>query len=201
MIGDEEVLSIGDGRAWGFEVSNRTKLEKGVNLIVSYTFVHSEFKNLEGEYIPTNWDSKHIINLTAFKQFKNDWSAGIKWRYLGGTPYTPYDEVNSSLVASWDVTGGPILDYGQLNSQRFKPFHQLDFRVDKKFFFDKWSLMAYVDIQNAYNFKGEQQDYLVRSQDASGNFIYTDNGTRYQLERISTAAGTVLPTIGIMIEF
>lgn len=201
VIGDEEVRSIGQGRAYGFEVSNRTKLDNGFNLILSYTFVNSEFKNTDGDYVATNWDSKHIINLTAFKQFKNNWSAGLKWRYLGGTPYTPYDENASSLVSAWDVAGGPIFDFSQLNSLRFKPFHQLDLRVDKKFFFEKWSLMAYIDIQNAYNFQGDQQDYLVRTQDEAGNYLLTDNGSRYVLERISTSAGTILPTIGIMIEF
>lgn len=201
VIGDEEVLSIGLGRAYGFEISNRTKLSNEFNLIFSYTFVNSQFKNLEGEYLPTTWDSKHIINITAFKQFRNNWSGGLKWRFLGGTPYTPYDLQASALVSAWQVTGGPVFDYNQLNSLRFKPFHQLDLRVDKKFFFEKWSLMAYVDIQNAYNFKGDQQDFLIRSKDPSGNFLYEDNGERYVLESIASSAGTVLPTIGIMIEF
>ncbi len=201
VIGDEEVLSIGEGRAYGFEISNRTKLKNGFNLIFSYTFVNSQFKDLDGEYIATSWDSKHIVNVTAFKQFKNNWSAGAKWRFLGGTPYTPYDLQSSSLVSAWDVTGGPIFDFSQLNQYRFKPFHQLDVRVDKKFFFEKWSLMFYVDIQNAYNFQGEQQDYLIRSKDDMGNFIYTDEGRKYVLEEITSTAGTVLPTIGIMIEF
>ena len=61
--------------------------------------------------------------------------------------------------------------------------------------------MAYVDVQNVYNFKGEQQDFLIRSRDIDGNFQYADNGQRYVLENISSTAGTVLPTIGIMIEF
>ena len=201
VIGDEEVLSIGQGRAYGFEISNRTKLDNGLNLIFSYTFVNSQFKNTEGEYIATTWDSKHIVNVTASKQLKNNWTIGGKWRFLGGSPYTPYDIENSALVASWQATGGPILDYTQLNSRRFKPFHQLDLRVDKKFYFKKWSLMAYVDVQNVYNFKGEQQDYLIRSKDIDGSFQYSDNGQRYILENLSSTAGTVLPTIGLMIEF
>ncbi len=201
VIGDEEVLSIGEGRAYGFEISNRTKLDNGLNLILSYTFVNSQFKDLEGNYVATTWDSKHIINLTGSKQFNNNWTVGGKWRFLGGTPYTPYDLDNSSLVSAWQVTGGPVFDFSQLNSVRFKPFHQLDLRVDKKFFFEKWSLMAYIDIQNVYNYKGEQQDYIIRSKDQDGNFLYTDNGQRYVLESISSTAGTVLPTIGLMIEF
>ncbi len=201
VVGDEEIQSIGQGRAYGFELSNRTKLMNGFSLILSYTFVNSQFKDVDGNYVPTSWDSKHIINLTTFKEFKNNWSIGGKWRFLGGTPYTPFDLETSSIVNAWNTTGGPLLNYSQLNSLRFKPFHQLDLRFDKKFFFEKWSLMLYIDIQNAYNFKADQQDFIVRSRNPQGNLIYDDSGERYVLESIPSSAGTVLPTIGIMIEF
>jgi outer membrane receptor for ferrienterochelin and colicin len=201
VVGDEEVTSTGEGRAYGFEVLNRTKLDNGFNLIFSYTFVNSQFKDVDGNYTPTSWDNKHIINITASRQFKNNWTAGFKWRFLGGSPYTPYDLEFSSLVASWEVTGGPIFDFSRLNSERFKPFHQLDVRVDKKYFFDKWSLMLYVDIQNLYNYQGEQLPYVLRERDAMGNYLLTDNNSRYVLNSIESTAGTILPTIGIMVEF
>jgi len=156
VVGDEEVRSTGQGRAFGFEVLNRTKLDNlKLNIIVSYTFVVSQFKNNQGTFLPTSWDNRHIFNLTIFKGFAKNWSAGIKWRYVGGQPYTPYDLTTSSLKAAWDVTGGPLLDFGQINSLRLAPFHQLDVRVDKRFYFKRWSLMAYIDIQNAYGFQAE----------------------------------------------
>jgi len=203
VIGDEEVTSTGKGRAFGFELLNRTKLEETLklNIIVSYTFVISQYKDLSGDYLSTNWDNKHIFNLTVFKGFRKNWSAGIKWRFVGGQPYTPYDMQSSSLKEAWDVTGRALLDYNGMNSLRLASFHQLDLRVDKRFYFDKWTLMAYFDIQNAYGFKAEQPDYVVRKKDANGNYILIDNGLRYQLERITSTAGTVLPTIGVMIEF
>jgi hypothetical protein len=203
VIGDEEVTSTGVGRAYGFEILNRTKLEESLklNLIFSYTFVVSQYQNILGEFLPTSWDSKHILNITAFKGFKNNWSAGLKWRFVGGTPYTPYDFEASSLKAGWDVAGGPIFDFTQTNGLRFRDFHQLDLRVDKRYFFKNWSLMLYVDIQNAYNFQGDQQDYIIREKDEAGNFILLENGTRYQLKRIPSLAGTVLPTIGIMVQW
>ncbi len=203
VIGDEEVTSTGEGRAFGFEVLNRTKLEETLklNLIFSYTFVVSQYQNIFGDFLPTSWDSKHIINITAFKGFKNNWSAGLKWRFVGGTPYTPYDFEASSLKAGWDVTGGPVFDFSQTNALRFRDFHQLDIRVDKRLYFKNWSLMMYVDIQNAYNFQGEQQDYIIREKDEAGSFILLENGTRYQLKRIPSLSGTVLPTIGIMVQW
>lgn len=203
VVGDEEVKSTGEGRAYGFEVLNRSKFDEKLklNIIVSYTFVISQYKNLNGDFLSTNWDNKHIFNLTVFKGFKKNWSAGFKWRYVGGQPFTPYDLETSSLKAAWDVTGGPLLDFNQINSVRLAPFHQLDLRVDKRYYFKKWSLMAYIDIQNAYAFKAQQPDYIVREKDANGNYVLIDNGLRYKLDRITSTAGTLLPTIGIMIQF
>jgi len=107
----------------------------------------------------------------------------------------------SSLVEAWNLKGGPYLDYSKLNSKRFKPFHQLDVRIDKSYYLNKITAKFYIDIQNLYNFQAEQQDIIVRAQDENGNFILTDNGTRYELRRVKNTTGTVLPTIGIIIEF
>lgn len=203
VVGDEEVRSTGEGRAYGFEVLNRTKLDETLklNIIVSYTFVVSQYRRLDGNFQSTSWDNRHIFNLTVFKGFGKNWSAGFKWRYVGGQPYTPYDLESSSLKSAWEVTGGPLLDFNRINSLRLAAFHQLDVRVDKRFYFRKWSLMAYVDIQDAYGFKSQQPDYIIREKDPSGNYITTDSGLRYQLSPITNTAGTLLPTIGIMIQF
>ncbi len=200
VVGDEEILSISEGRAYGLEFSNRTVINKKINLIFSYTYVISEFKDIDGEYIPTSWDSRHIISTTGTRFFEKNWSLGFKWRYSGGTPYTPYNLALSSQKDAWDTQGKPFLDYDKLNSVRLKPFHQLDIRVDKKYYYKKWSLMLYLDIQNAYNFKIQQPDYIIRQKDNSGNYIIT-NSNEYILKNIKNTSGTLLPTIGIMAEF
>lgn len=201
VIGNEEVISANKGRAYGFEVLNRTQLPSGFNLIVSYTFVRSEFEDKKDQLIPSSWDFRHIITLTANKSLKRNWIVGFKWRFDGGLPYTPYDLNKSSLITAWDAQGGPYLNFDDLNALRLNPYHQLDVRVDKKYFFDKWSLMFYLDIQNLYNFKAELQDNLIREKDANGNYQTVDGDSRYVLRGIPNTSGTVLPTIGIMVEF
>ncbi len=37
------------------------------------------------------------------------WNIGSKLSYIGGSPYTPYDEDKSSLVEAWDAKGQPLL--------------------------------------------------------------------------------------------
>lgn len=201
VVGDEEVLSTSQGRAYGAEFQARINSTKGLNFNFSYTWVRSEFKNGAGAYIPSSWDSKHLLTATGTKELKKGWRVGGRWRFVGALPYTPWDLEESSLVAAWDLTGAPYLDYSQLNAERFSPFHQLDLRIDKAFYLDKLTAKFYIDIQNLYNFQAEQRDIVVRAQDDAGNFLTTDNGTRYVLETIKSTTGTVLPTIGIILEF
>ncbi|MBN2893478.1 MAG: TonB-dependent receptor [Bacteroidales bacterium] len=200
ISGASPIFSNGTGRAVGFEILNRIKL-KSFNLIASYTFVRSEFTNLDGDLIPSSWDSKHLLTITGSKEFKKNWRAGFKWRFVGGLPYTPYDLQLSALIPAWDANGQPYLDYSKLNSERFKSFHQLDLRIDKNFFFEKWSLMLYVDIQNAYNFQTDSQPYVIRQKNSDGTFATTEDGTSYILEEIPSISGTVLPSVGVMIKF
>jgi hypothetical protein len=201
VLGDEEVISESEGRAYGAEFQARVNATSGFNLNLSYTWVRSEFLNGSNEYIPTGWDSKHLLNVTSTTELKNDWRVGGRWRFVGGLPYTPYDLERSSLVEAWNLSGSPYFDFARLNSERFPAFHQLDVRVDKTFYLDKITMKFYIDIQNLYNFQAEQQDIIVRNTDDNGNFILTDNGNRYQLRRVANTSGTVLPTIGIILEF
>jgi len=207
VVGDEEVVSTGKGRAYGFEVLAREKDIRGFNVILSYTFVRSEFTDIDDNYISSAWDNRHILNLTVLKKLKRNWDIGAKWRFVGGPPYTPYDLLKSSIRPAWDVQNAPYLDYGQFNTLRYGNFHQLDVRVDKEYFFDKWSLILYLDIQNLYNFKAKSQD-LVTNLDENGNLNidpatanlpYADQ--KYILRSLPNEEGTVLPTIGIIVEF
>ena len=201
VLGAEEVVSTNEGKAYGFELLNRTKLKSGFNLIASYTFVRSEFEDKTGVLIPSSWDFRNIFVVTATKSFKKNWIVGLKWRYDGGLPYTPYDLEKSSIVEAWDAQGRAYLDYNQLNNMRLDPYHQLDIRVDKKYFFDQWSFMVYLDVQNLFNSVATFQDEYIQQTDANGVPIKVNNGYNYVLKPIPSTSGTVLPTIGIMVEF
>ena len=65
IFGDEALVSTSTGRAYGFELLGRLKEFKKINLVFSYTFVRSEFRDLDSRMIPSSWDNKHLFNLTA----------------------------------------------------------------------------------------------------------------------------------------
>lgn len=201
VYGDEAVTSTSQGRAYGFELLARTRDLKGFNIIMSYTFVRSEFTNKDQQYIPSAWDNKHIVNLTATRQFKRNWNLGLKWRFVGGAPYTPYDLDLSSDRQAWDARGRGYLDYARFNTLRLGNFHQLDVRVDKQYFFNQWSLRVYLDVQNLYNFKADQPDNLTNLSPDGIPVVDPADPDRYVLRAIENTAGQALPTIGLIVEF
>ena len=202
VIGNEAAESTSEGRAYGIEVLLQQKLSSSIYGLISYTWVRSEFKDKHGLYRPSSWDNRHILNITAGKKLARNWEVGIKFRLLGPAPYTPYDVELSAQKEIWDITNEGIPDWDRLNEKRNSTFHSLDIRIDKKWFFKKWALNAYVDIQNIYNFKANTRHYLDILRDSDGNLIEDpDDASKYYTYEIDYEAGTILPSIGLMIEF
>jgi 2-hydroxychromene-2-carboxylate isomerase len=122
--------------------------------------------------------------------------------YSGGSPYTPYNIGVSALTQNWDINGQGVLDYSKLNTERESAFHQLNVRVDKKIFLEKFSLNFYLDIQNLYGYKTKVAPILLVEKDANGVPVIDPNDpTRYKTKLIDNTSGIVQPTIGIIVEF
>lgn len=200
-IGNAPVSPISEGRSYGLELLAQQKLFKGFYGLLAYTFVISEFKDKNGNYVPSSWDNRHLVSITGGKKFNKNWELGLRWLFTGNSPYTPYNVTETVRKVNWDVRGYGIPDYDQLNSKRTASYHQLDVRVDKKYFFKKWSLNVYLDIQNFYNFRLKQQDFIDVVRDDNGNPVTNpENPDFYTPKFIENVSGTVLPTIGIIIE-
>ena len=210
VIGNEPAVPRSNGRAYGLEFLFQQRLFKGFYGIAAYTLGWSEFEDKNGEFVPSSWDSRHILSLTMGKKFGKNWEVGVNWRFQSGLPFTPFDEEASSLVFNWDVNGRGIPDYDRLNTRRGDAANAIDLRVDKKWFFDKWSLNVFLDIENLTgNAVGNEQLILDRELDENGTPIggpmVTNPGAppaeqMYLLKRINDAQGTVIPSIGLMIE-
>lgn len=208
-VGDEPVVPRGEGRAYGVELMFRTQELWGMVASLAYTWYRSEFKAMDEQlhpvnrYIPSNWDNRHILTLTATRRIGKSWDVGTKWRYVAGGPYTPYDVETSSRIDAWEAKLQPYLDYSRFNTSRLPAFHQLDIRVDKSFFFRKWSLILYADIQNIYNYKAWGPDDLVPVENADGSYRQDPERPGYYLMRHikNELGGTVLPSVGIIVDF
>jgi outer membrane receptor for ferrienterochelin and colicin len=200
QVGDEEIISTGKGRAYGIEILFKIIDINNLNLTYTYTYFRSEFTNMAGIYYPSSWDTKHLSNLTANYKLPKNCNMSIRQRFVGGAPYTPIDAALSSKKAAWDIQNQPFLDYSKFNSLRLSHSHMVDVRIDKEYYFKKWLLNLYADIQNVFNFKSESTP-IYTNLDKNGQPITDPNdSSSYQLRKIESLGGSILPTIGIILK-
>lgn len=201
VVGNERLASSGDGRSYGVEIMFKWLLRQKLNLSSSITIFKSEFRDgMTGHYIPSAWDNRFIVNVSGTYNLPHQWSVGLKACCIGGSPYTPYDEIKSSLVEAWNAQGKAYYDYSRYNTERLPAFGQLDVRVDKTFYLKKCMLGFYLDIQNLTASKLRQPDVLM----STGEIINPDAPTaeqRYVMKSIRQESGTMLPTLGITFEY
>ena len=205
VIGNEPAVPTSNGRSYGLEFLYQQRLYKGFYGIASYTFGNSAFEDKDGEFTASSWDARHIVNLTLGKQFKGNWEVGVNWRFQTGLPYTPFSD-ESALIQNWLVNGRGIPDYERLNTLRTDASNIINFRVDKKWFFKRFTLNLYLDIQNVTgNAVGQEAIILDRPLDENnmpigGPVIDPNDASRYLLKTLEIGAGTPLPTLGIVVE-
>lgn len=168
----EQLTSKGTGRSYGAELSMQKKLsEIPFYGLMSFTYSKSKFKALDNKERISNFDQTIIFNLTAGYIFNSEWEASMKFRFANGFPYTPWESDGSQKVE-------------KINSKRYPDRHSLDLRVDKRWFFDNFSLITYIDIQNIYNnkeisYRWDRRENKVIEQKSIG----------------------ILPSIGVSLEF
>ena len=200
-IGEEDLTASGTGRSYGVELMGRWIIPDKLNIVGSVTLYKSEFRNGRGnEYIPSSWDNRFIVNLSGVYDLPKNWSIGAKLSAIGGAPYTPYDMEESSRKVVWDAGGKPVYDYERYNQERLEPYMQLDIRVDKEFYFKKWTLSLYVDLENVTFSKIRQPDALLSTgiiEDTSLDGIYQ----KYRMELLELWSGTLVPAVGVCVEF
>jgi len=205
-IGNEPVVQQGEGKAYGVEFFAQQKLSKRSFGILSYTFYHSTFSGIDGKLIPASWDNRHLLSLTWGYKFKRNWELGIKFRLQGSAPYTPYDMVKSQL--NYLTLGTGVFDYNNTNTLSLKAFNASDLRIDKKWNFRRFTIDVFLDIQNWYSATsyGIPQYTFKRNADNT-EFVTTDgqpvneNGSNAIPVLLSNEDGSLLPTIGFIIEF
>ena len=205
-IGNETLIPTADGRAYGVEGMLRWQMPGRFNFVSSLTIFRSEYRNGNGDnlsetkYISSAWDNRFILNVSGTYNLPRRWSIGGKLSYIGGAPYTPYDEEKSSLVEAWNAQGRPYYDYSKYNTERLPNFAQLDIRVDKSFYFHRCMVGLYIDIQNITGSKLKQQD-VIMSTGVIENPSAPIEEQRYKMKNLKQESGTILPSIGVTVEF
>ncbi len=172
-FGLEPLLSEGKGNSRGIEFSVQ---KKSSDLpwygIFSLTYSETMFTALDGVERPGKYDQKWILSMSGGYIFNEKWEASMKFRFSTGSPYTPYNNDGSQSVPLY-------------LSERFSPIHSLDLRVDRRWDFDGWSLITYIDVQNVYNMK----------------MVTNIRWNREEMKEETNSSIGVLPSIGVNLEF
>lgn len=136
-------------RTWGAEVLVRQRIGRRFYAWLGYTLMRSEFGPqrrglVASSYTPSAFDQRHNLVALASVELPRHFRLGGRFRLVTGSPYTP-------------VVGAVLGDFGFFplmgaqNSRRFSTFHQLDVRLDKRWYQRRSTVAAYVDVQNVYN--------------------------------------------------
>lgn len=173
-FGLDPLVSDGAGETHGVELFLQKKLsEVPCYGLVSVSWNESNFTAKDGVSRAGAFDQRWIINLGGGYILNEGWEFSGKFRFATGRPYTPYMASGQPNVASY-------------NANRIGANHSLDLRTDRRWNFNTWTLITYIDVQNVYNRKAvdvplydERKQAVIEAEDALGIF----------------------PTIGISAEF
>jgi outer membrane receptor for ferrienterochelin and colicin len=206
VLGNEAVITNGKGNTYGFEVFAQKKLTRRLFGIFSYTYYRSKYSGANNVLVPSSWDNEHLLSITCGYKFSRNWELGLKFRYQGGAPYTPYDEGASRT--NYLSQGQGIFDYTKINTLRLGGFNSSDIRIDKKWNFKKTTIDLFLDITNWYAAKSIAVPSYTFKRTADNSAFTTTNGLSIKADG-SNAVPVLLkndeaqftPTIGFIIEF
>ncbi|RVU24259.1 TonB-dependent receptor [Sandaracinomonas limnophila] len=206
VLGNEPVVTTGQGKAYGIEFFAQKKLTDRFFGVFSYTFYNSMYTGLDGNYVASSWDNRHLFSVSWGYKFPRNWELGLKFRYQGGAPYTPYDAMASQM--NYLTLGQGIFDYTKLNTQRLRGFHSSDVRIDKKYNYKHVTLDLFMDVTNWYVAAAESVPYFTfKRNEANTEFVTTDgkalqaNGSNAIPTYIVNDKAQTTPTIGFIVEF
>lgn len=193
VLGNEAIVSEGEGESSGVELLFQQKLAKKFYGVLAYTYFFSEFSDLAGVFRPSVWDSRHLISFSGGYKLPKNWELSARWRFAGKNPYVPTD-VAASALAYPEI----ILDYDRLGEVKLDPFNQADIRIDKKWNFKNLSFNLYFEVQNFLAQPNPSPEEYGLSRDVDGNII-----TPRSLVLVNTTEGnnTPLPSFGFVLYF
>ncbi len=170
---------IGEGEAYGVDVLAQKKFAAVPCYgTVGLTLSRTRYTAPNGKTYPGQFDQAAVFTISGGYVISPRWEVSSKWRYASGAPYTPvYDPATN---------GGVISNLPEeYLSSRLGATHSLDVRVDRRFSFTSWSIVAFLDIQNIYDYAAP----VPPSWDFWDEEVVAEQGIGF------------LPTLGVSAEF
>jgi len=170
---DNIYVNKSEGYARGIEFFLQKKVKENLWGTASYSYSIARMKDPRNSAIECPWDFdyRHILTLiggyrTEYKKLawydkiKNKWwfhiitfvpivpadasEYSFRWRLLGSRPYTP-----KTWHPEWQKW--TIDESQKINSERMSPYKRFDLMLERRWFFGKWTLLSYFEIENLFD--------------------------------------------------
>ena len=192
VLGNEAVIDTGSGQSKGIEVLFQQKLSNNFYGILAYTLFSSEFSGINSIRLPSVWDSGNLLTFTGGYKLPKNWEVSLRYRYAGATPFAPTDTA-ATLITYPQI----IIDYSRLGENKLSTFKQGDFRLDKKWNFEKLSFNFYIEIQNFLAQENPRPDEYTLAKTDEGEPISPQELIKIEREERNTP----FPSFGFVFDF
>lgn len=190
----EDQFVQGVGEAYGMELFFQKREGKLIGWI-GYTLAWTKRKfddlNLGRVFYP-KYDRRHDLSLAATYSLNDQITFGATFTYATGMRY---NAPTGQFIFNPIGISGPaqvLLDYDELNTNKFPAYHKLDLNFNYKLKMTKTELNFYINLYNVYNRRNAYAQFIVFSEDAEGN-------EKVMLKRISLFP--FIPAAGVSISF
>lgn len=159
----------GIGRIWGMEVFARFAFLRGGAFSgwFSYSLSWAQRKDFPDEdWRWFQYDRRHALSVLLQVKLPGEVQIGARWQLQSGAPKTP---INGATF--YADAGAFVPEYGGLYSERGRPYHQLDLRIDKRIRKDDHVADIFIDILNLY--AATTDDFLLYSFDFEESAAFT----------------------------
>jgi outer membrane receptor for ferrienterochelin and colicin len=167
-------INQGRGYSQGVELFLQKKVKENFWGTLSYSYSTSQMEDprYPGTYYDWDYDYRNIA--TAIAGYRNNFNDqlwyvdmrykwwflplsviplfpgdeteySIRWRFLGGRPYTPM--IMHPELRLWQID-----EQVRLNTERADPYNRVDFHAQRRWFWDRVGLVSYFEIDNLTNY-------------------------------------------------
>jgi hypothetical protein len=138
---------VDDGRAYarGIELLVQKRRSGKFHFLIGLAAGKTRYRDLDGVWRDRVVDNQIALTVMAGVQPGLSWESTVRWRFIGGAPYTPFDLQRSR----WRETD--IFDLQRINEKHLPPYHALYIRLEKRFRFGNSTLAAYLSVWNVYD--------------------------------------------------
>jgi hypothetical protein len=144
------LTSAGRGRVRGVEFFVEKKFSQKFFGQANFSMSRTRHAALDGVFRPGNFDYPRVFNMVGGYRLTRNWEFSLRYAYLSGRPYTPYNITESTRQ------NRPIFDLAQVNAERLPDYQRLDVRLDRTFQTRWGPMLLFLGLQNALGRKNVQ---------------------------------------------